>query len=110
MAEWAAMSLPAAAVPASRAARWIQASRRIWLGVLIGALGVLSHAGVPRSLPQERGTAAGRDSAQPPRGVFLLPHPARSVGADAQPLHLGGNQYDRHLHSLELARTETGRV
>jgi hypothetical protein len=74
MAEWAAMSLPAAAVPASRAARWIQASRRIWLGVLIGALGVLSHAGVPRSLPQERGTAAGRDSAQPPRGVEIAEH------------------------------------
>jgi Glycosyl hydrolases family 35 len=74
MAELAAMHLPAAAAPASRASRWIEASRRIWLGVLIGAIAVLSHASILPSLPRQQATISGRGAAQPPRGVEIAEH------------------------------------
>ena len=74
MAKLAAMHLRAAAGSASRESRVNQASWRIRLYALIGAMAVLSHAGAPRTPPRPRQAAIAGDAAPPARGVEIAEH------------------------------------
>jgi hypothetical protein len=68
------MHLRAAAGSASRESRVNQASWRIRLYALIGAMAVLSHAGAPRTPPRPRQAAIAGDAAPPARGVEIAEH------------------------------------